>query len=149
MVRNFSIALVLIVLFATSALAEIGKGIYSSRLSRETGSVIAAVEIKEKGIYNLIISAQFLRKPQDKKIYKSDEYEHLMDRLMVEWQGIALQKVLESKELTINDFSRLKSSIETDIRKLVETLKTKILPGQDVEVVFSLSDFFLLEPKDK
>ena len=149
MVRTSVIALVLIALFSTNAIAGLGSGIYSSHFSKEKGTVIAAVEIKEKGIYNLIISAQFLRKPQDKKIYKSDEYEHLMDRLMVEWQGIALQKVLESKELTINDFSRLKSSIETDIRKLVETLKTKILPGQDVEVVFSLSDFFLLEPKDK
>ena len=49
MVRSFSIALVLIVLLASSALAEVGKGIYSSRLSRETGTVIAAVEIKGKG----------------------------------------------------------------------------------------------------
>ena len=58
-------------------------------------------------------------------------------------------KGYESKELAITDLSTLKRNIETDIGKLAETLKTKIVPGQDVEVVFSLTDFFLLEPKDK
>ncbi len=149
MFRTSTIVLILIVLFASNALAGLGSDIYSSRYSRDTGTVVAAVEIKNKGIFNLIISAQFLRKHQDKKIYKSDEYEQLLDRLQVEWRGIALQKVLESKELSLADFAGLKNTIEKEIKNLADQLKKKILPGQEVEVVFSISDFFLLEPNDK
>lgn len=73
----------------------------------------------------------------------------MLDRLQVEWRGLALQKVLESKELSITDFVDLKNSIQTEIVKLIEQLKKKLVPEQDIEVVFSFSDFFLLEPKDK
>ena len=88
-------------------------------------------------------------KPQEKKIYKSDEYKQLIDRLQVEWRGIALQKALESKELKISDLIKLKNSIETEIEALAEQLNKKLVPGKDIEVVFSLSDFYLLEPRDK
>jgi hypothetical protein len=90
-----------------------------------------------------------LRKPHDKKIYKSDGYEDLMDRLLVEWRGIALQKILESKEIEVTDLKNLKTDIETEVKKLADRLKNKLLPRQEVEIVFSVSDFFLLEPKDK
>jgi hypothetical protein len=145
MIRTFYIALILLLFLTSNSLA----GFYSSSYSRESGSIVAAVQIKDEGIFNMIISANFLRMPQDKKIYKSDEYEQLMDRLQVEWRGIALQKVLESKELKIEDLIHLKNSIHTEIVSLTKQLKKKLVPGQNVEVVFSLSDFFLLEPIDK
>jgi len=68
---------------------------------------------------------------------------------LVESRGIALQKILERKDLTIGNFSELKKDIETDISKLATELKKKFLPNQDIEVVFSISDLFLLEPTDK
>ena len=95
-------------------------GFYSSSYSRESGSIVAAVQIKDEGIYNLIISANFLRKPQDKKIYKSDAYEKLMDMLQVEWRGIAFQKALESKELKISGPIHLKNNIHSEIVTLKE-----------------------------
>lgn len=124
-------------------------GFYSSQYSRETGTIVASVQIKDKGIYNLIVSAKFLRRPQDKKIYKTDEYERFLDRLEVEWRGVALQKILESKELSVTELVNLKNSIQEEIVKLIERLKEKLVPDQNVEVVFSLSDFFLLEPREK
>jgi len=145
MIRTLFIALILSFCLPSNTFA----GFYSSQYSRESGTIVASVQIKDKGIYNLIISAKFLRRPQDKKIYKSDEYERFLDRLEVEWRGIALQKVLESKELSVADLIDLKNSIQTEIVKLVEQLKEKLVPDQNVEVVFSLSDFFLLEPREK
>jgi hypothetical protein len=144
MIRNLCVALTVILLITSNSYA----GFYSS-YSRESGSIVAAVEIKDHGIYNLIISANPLSKPQDKKIYKSDAYEELMDRLRAEWRGIALQKVLESKELRIADHVHLKNSIQTEITALAERLKKKLLPEPNVEVVFSISNFYLLEPKDR
>ena len=79
-----------------------------------------------------MVTVQFLRKPQDSKIYKSDEYEKLVDRLLIESRGIALQKILERKELALSDFSELKKGIETDISKLTTELKKKFLPNQDI-----------------
>lgn len=145
MIRTSCIMLILLLLLPLNTFA----GFYSNQYSRESGTIVASVQIKDKGIYNLIITANFLKRPQDKKIYKSDKYEHLLDRLQVEWRGLALQKVLESKELSITDFVDLKNSIQTEIVKLIEQLKKKLVPEQDIEVVFSFSDFFLLEPKDK
>ncbi len=145
MIRKFIISSILLILCSSSAAA----GFYSSGYSREAGTVVAAVQIKEKGIYNLVVTIQFLRKPQDSKIYKSDEYEKLVDRLLVESRGIALQRILEQTELALSDFSELKKNIETDIGNLAAHLKKKFLPDQNSEVVFSISDFFLLEPTDK
>lgn len=147
MVKKLSIALFALILFSSNALA----GFYfsDSGYSREAGTVVAAVEIKDKGIYNLVVTIQFLRKPQDTKIYKSDEYEKLVDRLLVESRGITLQTILEQKDLSVSDFAVLKKSIESDIENLATQLKKKIIPEQETEVAFSISDFFLLEPIEK
>jgi hypothetical protein len=145
MVRKLVIASILLILFTSTATA----GFYSSGYSRQEGTVIAAVQIKEKGLYNLVVTIDFLRKPQRGKIYKSDEYEKLVNKMLVKSRGIALQKILESQELALRDFAGLKKNIETDISNLAAKLKKSMLPNQDVEVVFSISDFYLLEPKDK
>lgn len=147
MVSTRNIIIFLAILFSTNAFAAFDSGFYSS-LTRGEGSVVAAVEIKDKGIFNLIVSIQFLRKPKDSKIYKSDEYEQLIDRLLIESRGITLQNILAAKELKLTDFAELKNKIETAIQKRVTDLKNKYLPENDVEVVFSLTNFFLLEPAD-
>jgi methylase of polypeptide subunit release factors len=147
MVKNLSIALFALILFSSNAHA----GFYSSSsdYSREAGTVVAAVEIKDVGLYNLVVTIQFLRKPQNTKIYKSEKYEKLVDRLLVESRGITLQRILEQKDLSVSDFAVLKKNIESDIGNLAAQLKKKIIPEQETEVVFSISDFFLLEPTDK
>ncbi len=145
MIRKTIVLVFLMLLFSSNTFA----GLYSSGYSREQGTLVAAVEIEGKGIFNLIISVHFLRKPQDKKVFSSNAYEHLIDRLMVEWRKVALEKVLSANVLKVTDLAALKNSIETEIEKLASQLKNKLLPEQNVEVVFSISDFYLLEPKDK
>lgn len=148
MVRTSIVVLILSFLLATNALAGLGSSFYSSGYDGG-GVVVTAVDIKDKGIYNLVISVNFLRKPKQGKIYKSDEYEDLIEILMIESRGIILQKVLESKELQITDFLNLKNSIQAEIEKRVKELKNKFLLEKDADVIFSLSNFFLLEPKEK
>jgi hypothetical protein len=55
---------------------------------------------------------------------------------------------LKAKEQSINDLAGLKGNIEAEIAKLADQLKKKYSLNKDVEVVFSLSNFFLLEPKN-
>lgn len=148
MVRSVSIVLIVIFLLSSNVFAGLGS-FYSYQYSRETGTVVAAITIKEKGIYNLVISVQFLKKPYDKKIYKSDAYEHLIDMLLVKWRGLAIQKILEAKEVDVADLAELKKSVEKEIEKLINQMKKKFFPEHKLEVVFSLSNFFLLEPEDK
>ncbi len=143
MMRSLSIILLLVLLFATNALA--GFSSYNSPYSSD--SVIAPIQIKDKGIYNLVISIQFLNEPYDQKIYKSEAYEKLIRRLKVEWSGIALYQILNAKEQSINDLVGLKGIIETEITKLADKLKDKYSLEKNVEVVFSLSNFFFLEPE--
>ncbi len=132
-------------LFASTSFA--GFGSYDSMYSRD--SVVAPVQIKEKGIYNLVVSIQFLVEPYDQKVYDSDEYENFIKRLKVEWTGVTINQILQSKEQSVNDLAELKSNIENEIRKLADQLKPKYSVRNNVETVFSISSFFLLEPKTK
>ena len=145
MVKKFSLATAILLFLASSSFA----GFYSSQYDTQSSSVVSAIQIKDKGIYNLVVSANFLRKPQDKKIYNSDEYDELMDRLSVEWRGIATQKILEAQELSVSELINLKNSIQSEIKALADQLKKQYVPDKNAEVVFSISNFFLLEPKDQ
>ena len=144
MARSFSITLLIVLLLTSNALAGFGK--YDNPYSSD--SVIAPVQIKDKGMYNLVIAIQFLNEPYDQKVYESDAYENFLRRLKVEWSGVALLQILKAKEQSINDLVGLKGNIEAEITKLADQLKKKYSLSKDVEVVFSLSNFFLLEPKN-
>ena len=95
-----------------------------------------------------MISIQFINEPYEKKPYESDAYENFIRRLKVEWSGVALLQVLKANEQSINDLAGLKGNIEAEIARLADQLKNKYSLNKDVEVVFSLSNFFLLEPKN-
>ena len=145
MVRFFSLALLIVLLMISDVLA--GFSSYNSPYSSD--SVIAPIQIKDKGMYNLVISIQFMNEPYDKKVYKSDAYQNFVRRLKVQWSGVALLQVLKSKEQSINDLAHLKGNIEAEIAELVDQLKNKYSIEKNVEAVYSLSNFFLLEPKHK
>jgi hypothetical protein len=135
-----------VVLFASNVFAE-GWNKYEAPYSKE--NAVAPVQIKDKGIYNLVVSIQFLNTPYDEKPYKSDAYEKFIKRLKVDWSGVAILQILKAKEMSISDLSGLKSSIEAEIFKLADQLKSKYSLDKNVEVVFSVSNFLLLEPKEK
>lgn len=135
-----------VVLLTSNAFAE-GFSKYEAPYSKD--NAVAPVQIKDKGIYNLVVSIQFLNTPYDEKTYKSDAYERFMKRLKVDWSGIAILQILKAKEMSINDLAGLKGSIETEITKLADQLKSKYSLDKNIEVVFSISNFFLLEPKEK
>ena len=142
--KKIFISLLFSMLFASNSFA----GIYSSATQGGNSRIIAAVEIEDAGIMNLIVSVEFLTKPQDSKIYGSDEYGKLLQRLQVEWKSAALQKILESRRLRRSDLVMLKNSIHSEIEILIKQLKKKIIPDTDVEVIFAISDFYLLVPRE-
>jgi hypothetical protein len=143
MLRKFGFSLLIILIFSSMLYA--GFGSYDNPYSSD--SVVAPIQIKDKGIYNLVVSVQFMNKPYDKKIYESDEYEKYLQRLKVEWSGVALAEMLNAKEQGINDLVTLKVSIENVITNLAEKLKSRYSMPKDVEVVFALANFYIIEPK--
>jgi len=56
---------------------------------------------------------------------------------------------LKAEELSINDLAALKVNIEKEVDKLADKLKKKYSLEKDVEAIFSLSNFFILEPNNK
>ena len=143
---SLSIMILIVLLYASGAFAG-GFISYDHPYSKD--SVVAPIQIKDKGIYNLVVSIQFLNTPYDERAYKSDAYERLVKRLKVDWSGLAILQILKSRELSINDLAALKGSIEAEIARLADQLKSKYSLDKNVEVVFSISNFFLLEPKEK
>lgn len=141
--KKFLIILFITLFFPSIILA----GSYSYDNFYSSDNVIAPIEIRNKGIYNLVISINILNTPYDTKIYKSTSYQNLINRMQVEWGNAALVHVLSAKEQNINELSILKSKIISDIQKLADQLKKKYAMGEDVEVVFSLTNFFLVEPR--
>lgn len=144
--RTFYIMIAIVVLFTSNAFAE-GWSKYEAPYIKE--NVVAPVQIKDKGIYNLVVSVQFLNTPYDEKTYKSDAYEKFIKRLKVDWSGVAILQILKAKDMSISDLAVLKANIEAEISKLADQLKSKYSLDKNVEVVFSISNFFLLEPKEK
>ncbi len=111
------------------------------------GSVMAAVEIEGKGIYNLVISVQFLSQPFDKKPYSSDAYEELLKRLSVEWKGVVLKEVLINNLYKVTDLGALKEKVKSAIQKQINSAKNKYGIDKDAEVVFSVGSFYLVDTK--
>jgi hypothetical protein len=74
---------------------------------------------------------------------------NLLKRLQIEWSGVTLFQVLKTKEIGIEELVGLKTEIESEIKKLADELKNKYSLEKNVEIVFSLSNFYLLEPKNK
>jgi len=144
--RTYYIMIVFVVLFTSNAFAE-GWSKYEAPYSKD--NAIAPVQIQDKGIYNLVVSIQFLNTPYDEKTYKSDVYERFIKRLKVDWSSVAILQILKAKEMSITDLASLKGNIEAEITKLADQLKSKYSLDKNVEVVFSISNFFLLEPKEK
>ena len=143
MKRYSLIAAIFLAIVSTSTFG----GFYSSSYDAR-GSVIASVEVEGKGIHNLVITIQFLNKPFDKREYNSDGYEELIKRLAVEWRGVALKKVFELNTYKITDLPKLEASIEIEIQKLVKSSKRKHGVKEGVEVVYSISNFYLIEPSN-
>ena len=144
MQRILLLTIILLLASSTSAFASFYSSGYDAR-----GTVVASVEIEGKGIYNLVVSIQFLNKPFDKRDYTSDEYEELIKRLAVEWRGIALKTVFESNKYKITDLPALKAKVDTEIQKLIKLSKKKHGVKESIEVVYSISSFYLLEPSSK
>ena len=149
MARFFYVLPILILFLGFNAMAGMVPGTCSSRCERDAGTVAAAIQLADQGVYNLFVSVRFLRKPYEKMVYNSEDYRYLMDRVMVGWRGVALKVILESKALAVTDLIGLKNDIETEIERFVDREKEKTFPGKNVAVVFSLSDFFVMEPKEK
>lgn len=141
------ISIVLFVLLTISSNSLASFSSYDNPYSSD--SVVAPIQIKDKGIYNIVISIKFLKEPYDNKTYKSDAYENLLKRLNIEWSGVALFQVLKSNEIGVTELVGLKNDIESEIKKLADELKSKYSLEKNAEVVFSLSNFYLLEPKNK
>ncbi|MCG8696626.1 MAG: hypothetical protein MI922_01120 [Bacteroidales bacterium] len=141
MLRSVLIIFSLLLLFSSPTYASISKYFSPTR----SNSIIAPVEIEGKGLYSLVLSVQFLRKPFDKKPYTSDEYEQLMNRMQVEWGGVVMQKLLQANVLKIEDFASLQNDLNLELKKLSDKLKAKYSIKKDIEVVFSIYNIVLFE----
>ncbi|MGY0565363.1 MAG: hypothetical protein ACW7DR_20325 [Paraglaciecola chathamensis] len=136
-----SILLISFVLISSASFA----GFSSYESFSNSGGVVAPLVINEKGLFNLVVSVQFIREPYEKSPYDSDEYHSLISRLNLEWQGVAIQKILETPSISPSDLSKLKVSIESSINELIKIIKPKYLIKENVEVVFSIDNFYLVE----
>ncbi len=109
-------------------------------------NVIVSVQITDKGLYNLVVSIQTLEKPSSYKY--SNTYREMMRRFMVDARGITTQKILNRNELSVSDFAALREEIDAELSKLADVLVYKYFPNRHMNLVYSISDFFLLKPGD-
>lgn len=119
-----------------------GGSFYSS--PSRGGTLATSVSIEDKGIYNLVVSVQFLKEPFDKAPFTSDNYEEMIKRLNVEWSGIVLKRVLTANNYKVNELAALKQSIDEDLSLLVSEAKKKHGVKPNTEVVYSIGSFYLV-----
>ena len=137
---KFKLVLVLILIsLIPSAFAG---GFYSSPSNR--GHIATSVSIENKGIFNLVVSIEFLKEPLDKAPFTSDNYEEMMKRLNVEWSGVVSKRILTSNNYKMSDLAVLKENIEKDLAELITKSKKKHKVDSNAEVVFSIGSFYLV-----
>jgi hypothetical protein len=137
------ISLLVLLLAATSSYAGFSYKSYDSG-----SSMIAAVEIDGKGIYNLVISVKFSNEPYDKKPYTTDAYAEFIRRLSTEWRGAALQTVLKNNKYKLSDLSTIEANVNLTIQELIKSSKKKHGIKANVEVVYSVSSIYLVDTSD-
>ena len=136
-------ALILLLLSVSSAHAGFSYKSYDSG-----SSIVAAVDITGKGIYNLVVSVKFSREPFDKNPYTSDSYEALINRLSIEWRGVALKTILENNTYKLSDLTAIESRVNTAIQALVKSSKNKHGINGNAEVLYSISSIYLVDTSD-
>ncbi|UZE97310.1 hypothetical protein [Alkalimarinus alittae] len=129
------------VLLVTAQLTY-GGSFYSAPSSG--GSIATSVSIEDKGIYNLVVSVQFLNEPFDKAPYTSEDYEEMINRLNVMWRGVVLKRVLGQSNYKVSDLAGLKQKIDEDIFQLVGEARKKHGVKASAEVVYSIGSFYLV-----
>ena len=134
-------------LMSSGAVAGFGSGSDYYAISG-SNSVAAPVWVEGEGLFNLVVSLDFLGRPEDTKLYKSDSYSQLINHLSVKWRSIALDKILAVSTIEKGGLADLKKEIESAVDKLVKDESAKLMGDQKVEVVYSLTHFVLLEPRN-
>jgi len=132
-------ALPLLLMMAWQTLA----GSYYSSASLG-GAITTSVSIEDKGIYNLVISVEFLTAPFDKAPFTSDNYEEMLKRLNVQWRGVVLKQVLQSSSYKMSDLALLKQQIDRELDKLVLEAKKKHRIKPNTEVIYAVGSFYLV-----
>lgn len=143
MIKHHIFALSVLLLSVTSAHAGFSYKSYDSG-----SSIIAAVEIEDKGIYNLVISVKFSNEPYDKKPYTTDSYQELIRRLSTEWRGVALKTVLKNNKYKLSDLSQIEGEVNTAIKELIKGARSKHSINQKTEVLYSISSIYLVDTSD-
>ena len=147
MKRTVLATTLVVVLMASNAIAGYGSG--SDYYPRSgSSSVVAPVWVEDEGLFNLVVSLEFLDRPADTKLYKSDPYTQLIGHLSIKWRSIALDRILAVSTIEKGGLADLKQEIELAVDKLVKDEAAKLMGGQKVEVVYSLTHFMLLEPRN-
>ena len=141
----FRKSLVVIILYLSVSISAYGS--FYSPSYDTAGSIAATIEIEGKGVFNLVVSVQFLRNPYDRGESDSDEYEELINRLSVEWKSAALRRILESNTYRLGELSALKAGIEEEIQTLIKQSKPKHRVREGAEVIFTIGNFYILEPR--
>jgi hypothetical protein len=136
--------LALFICLAALVPSALAGSLYSS--PSQAGALATSVIIKGEGLYNLIVSVQFLTKPSNRATFNSIHYQEMIDRLNVEWRGIVLKRVLSSNSYRISDLASLKEKIDADLSQLVFTAKKKHGVNENTEVIYSIGSFYLLSP---
>lgn len=143
MIKVRLFALLILVLVATSTHAGLSYKSYDSG-----SSIIVAVEIDSKGVYNLVVSVKFSNEPYDKKPYTSDAYDELINRLSVEWRGVALKEILKNNTYKLSGLSEIESKVDSVIQELIINSKNKHGIKANTEVVYSISSIYLVDTSD-
>ncbi len=145
--KTFFLSTLVLVFMSSSAIAGFGsKSDYYPRAG--SNSVVASVQVEGEGIFNLVVSLEFLGRPGPAKLYGSDSYGQLISHLSVKWRSIALDKILAANTIQMGGLSDLKKEIESAVDILVKDKIAKLMGGKKVEVIYSLTHFMLIEPRN-
>ena len=107
---------------------------------------VGSVEVKGRGVVNLVAVLEFVRTPKDSKIYKSDAYEEFLDRVIVGAKSIVLKLLLEKSAIDPSELKTIRETIEKTVSHYFEVEAQKTFPSEKVFVNYGLTMLYISDP---
>jgi hypothetical protein len=113
------------------------------------GIAVGTVELKGRGVVNLVAVLEFERNQKESKIYKTDEYSKFLEHIKSGSRSVALKVLLEKSTIEPSDIKVIRTNIETAVPKYISLEAKRLFPSDKVEVGYSVVMLYISDPLEQ
>lgn len=107
---------------------------------------VGSVEIKGRGVVNLVAVLEFVRPPNDPKTYKSDAYSDFLNRVEVGAKAVVLKVLLEKPSIELAEIKTIRENMDKALSEYLELEIQKAFPAEKLNVAYGITMLYVSDP---